>query len=61
MGLGWQRVQINNRLIIDKNGGVPGYSSYIGFLPEEKIGIVILVHQVKAKPTKVGRKVLLGL
>lgn len=61
MGLGWQRVSFDALLIIDKNGGLPDYSSYIGFLPEQKIGIVLLVNQTRAKPAQLGRKILKAL
>lgn len=62
MGLGWQR--FTNKagvLFIDKNGGVPGFSSYIGMLPHEKIGIVILVNRAKTGVTGIGRKILVEL
>lgn len=58
MGLGWQRKKINGTMFIDKNGGRAGFSSYIGFIPEEKIGIVILFNKTKQNPTKVGRSLL---
>lgn len=58
MGLGWQRFQANDFLIIDKNGGVPGFSSYIGMLPNEKIGVVILANKSKIQSTEIGRRLL---
>lgn len=58
MGLGWQRVTKDNLLIVDKNGGLPGFSSYIGFLPDRKIGVVILANKAKIKSTKLGRMLL---
>jgi CubicO group peptidase (beta-lactamase class C family) len=38
MGLGWQ---IGNNYF-DKNGGIPGYDSYMAFDPTAKIGIMVL-------------------
>lgn len=61
MGLGWQRFKKNGLLIVDKNGGVAGFSSYIGMLPEKKIGIVILANKGKAEATKLGRSLLVEL
>jgi beta-lactamase class C len=61
MGLAWQRVETKGLLLIDKNGGVPGFSSYIGMIPEKKIGIVILANKSKAECTKIGRLLLLRL
>lgn len=61
MGLGWQRFKKNGLLVVDKNGGVAGFSSYIGMLPEKKIGIVILANKGKAEATRLGRSLLVEL
>lgn len=61
LGLGWERVYIRERLIIDKNGGVPGFSSYIGMIPDRRIGVVILANKAKTKITVLGRKLLTQL
>jgi beta-lactamase class C len=61
IGLGWQRVKVREMLIIDKNGGLPGFASYIGMIPEKKIGIVILANKSKIKSTLVGRQLLMRL
>lgn len=61
MGLGWQRFDINGNLIIDKNGGVAGFTSYIGWIPEKQVGVVILTNKGKARTTSVGRKILQAL
>lgn len=58
MGLGWQRLTSDGLLIIDKNGGVPGFSTYIGLLPQQKIGIVILTNKAKTHVTRKGRQIL---
>lgn len=58
LGLGWQRFQGEKFLFIDKNGGVPGFSSYIGMIPEKKIGIVILANRGKTQSTTIGREIL---
>jgi beta-lactamase class C len=61
MGLGWQRVERNGFLIIDKNGGVPGFSTYMGMIPEKKLGLVLMVNKGKGGSTGIGRLLLLRL
>lgn len=61
MGLGWQRVNDEGLLLVDKNGGVEGFSSYIGMLPSKKMGIVILANKGKTQITSLGRKILVQL
>ncbi len=58
IGLGWQLVHANGLFYIDKNGGVPGFSSYIGMLPDKKIGVVILANKAKTNITAFGRQLL---
>lgn len=61
MGLGWQRFDFEGVLTINKNGGLTGFTSYIGWLPEKKVGIVILTNKGKARPNAVGRSLLNAL
>jgi beta-lactamase class C len=58
MGLAWQRLHKWGIFIIDKDGSLPGFSSYIGMLPEQKIGVVILANKSKILITQMGRTVL---
>lgn len=60
MGLGWQRFTTKeNLLIIDKNGGLPGFASYIGMTNQgKKIGIVILANKDGINSTAIGRRIL---
>lgn len=58
MGLGWQRVDIKGNTIIDKNGGVAGFTSYIGWIPKRRVGVVILTNKGKARTSQVGRDIL---
>jgi len=59
MGLGWQKFAKEDLIIVDKNGGVEGFSSYIGLIPDKKIGIVLLANKGKAQLTKIGREILI--
>jgi hypothetical protein len=61
MGLAWQRVTQSGMEIIDKNGGLTGTSTYIGFLPGYKIGVVLMTNKGKAKSTGIGRQLLFEL
>ncbi len=58
LGLAWQNVSSGNLRIIDKNGGLNNTSTYIGFAPQPKVGIVILVNRGKQQPTRNGRQIL---
>ncbi|MGA2258929.1 MAG: serine hydrolase [Thermoguttaceae bacterium] len=40
--LAWQRVHLVGELVVDKNGGLQGTSTYIGMLPERHIGVVVM-------------------
>jgi beta-lactamase class C len=57
-GLAWQIVDRGDLVIIDKNGGLPNTSTYIGFAPSTKTGIVILANRGRQKATAVGRRIL---
>jgi beta-lactamase class C len=58
MGLGWQRFHARGLLFVDKNGGVDGFSSYIGMLPDRKMGVVLLANKAKTQITEAGRELL---
>lgn len=58
MGLGWQRMRHGKDLVIIKNGGNQGFSTFIGFSPENNLGVVILINQSKAKATLLGNRLL---
>jgi beta-lactamase class C len=59
--LAWQIIGTGNLTIIDKNGGLPSTSTYIGFVPQQKLGVVILINRGKQHATKVGRQILHAL
>jgi beta-lactamase class C len=60
-GLAWQRVHFDNELMVDKNGGLAGTSTWIGMLPAEHLGVVVLANRGKCSATAVGRQLLLEL
>jgi beta-lactamase class C len=59
--LAWQIISSGNLTIIDKNGGLPTTSTYIGFVPQQKLGVVILINRGKQHATKIGRQILHAL
>ena len=61
LGLAWQNVSAGNFIIIDKNGGLPNTSTYIGFVPQRRLGVVILVNRGKQAATKIGRQIIHAL
>jgi beta-lactamase class C len=60
-GLAWQVISAGNLTIIDKNGGLQNTSTYIGFAPQQKLGVVILVNRGKQHATGIGRQILHAL
>ena len=61
LGLAWQNVSSGNLRILDKNGGLNNTSTYIGFAPQSKLGVVILVNRGKQHATLIGRQILHAL
>ena len=60
-GLCWQRVPLQGHLVIDKNGGLDGTSTYIGMIPTRRLGVVVMANKGKCQGTSVGRRLLLKL
>ena len=56
----WE-VRYDPIVTIDKNGALNNNSSYIGVLPEKRIGIVILANRGDQYVAKVGRRIMLQL
>ena len=59
--LAWQDITSGNLIILDKNGGLPNTSTWIGFTPQRKLGVVILVNRGKQHATAIGRQILHAL
>jgi beta-lactamase class C len=60
-GLAWQIIAGGNVTIVDKNGGLNNTSTYIGLVPQAKIGVVILSNRGRQGATNVGRAILHAL
>jgi serine-type D-Ala-D-Ala carboxypeptidase/endopeptidase len=63
MGLAWHILPLgaSGSSIVWKNGGTRGYSSYIGFVPGAKSGIVVLTNAVNCPAAGVGAQILATL
>jgi beta-lactamase class C len=61
LGLAWQNVPAGNFTIIDKNGGLSNTSTYMGFAPQRKLGVVILVNRGQQHATGIGRQIIHAL
>lgn len=59
--LAWQDVTGGNMTVIDKNGGLPNTSTYIGFAPQQKVGVVLLCNRGNQHATQIGRQILHAL
>ncbi len=60
-GLAWQRVRNGDVTIVDKNGGLDNTSTYIGMIPQRRLGLVILMNRGRQPATKIGRRIMLDL
>ena len=47
-GMGWWVNMYRGRIFLHHTGGVDGYSSYTGFMPEDNMGLVILTNKRRA-------------
>jgi beta-lactamase class C len=59
--LAWQVVRNGDVTIVDKNGGLNNTSTYIGMIPQQKLGIVILSNCGGEPATRIGRQIMLAL
>jgi beta-lactamase class C len=60
-GLAW-KVDRGPPLIIEKNGGLNNTTSYIGMMPDERLGILILSNRGSNNAgAHIGRRIMLGL
>jgi len=62
VGLGWHITPLGADLsVVWKNGDTLGYSSYIGFVPRARSGIVLLSNSAKCPLTRAGYQILATL
>jgi len=59
--LAWQRVKNDGLELVDKNGGLNNTATYIGMIPQRRLGIVILSNCGGEPATRIGRQIMLAL
>jgi beta-lactamase class C len=59
--LAWQGVTNGDLVIVDKNGGLNNTATYIGMIPQRRLGIVILSNCGGEPATGIGRQIMLAL
>lgn len=60
-GLGWQNFFTEGLHMIEKNGGIPGFSSWLGWTTPENVGLVLLTNKTCSSLTKFARQLLTKL
>lgn len=58
IGLAWEREDANGITFVEKYGGLYNSSSYIGFIPGQQIGIVVLCNRGGQDVIRFGREVM---
>ena len=53
-------VRNDDLTIVDKNGGLNNTSTYIGMIPQKRLGIVILGNRGNEPATRIGRQIMLA-
>jgi beta-lactamase class C len=56
----WE-IHRQDRLIVDKNGGLNNTTTYIGMIPSHKLGVVILINRGELNGRYIGHPILLRL
>jgi len=59
--LAWQIVKGPDIAIVEKDGGLSNSSTYIGMVPQKKLGLLILSNRGRQPVTRVGREILYEL
>ena len=59
--LAWQVVRNGDITLVDKNGGLSNAATYIGMIPQKRLGIVVLSNCGREPATRIGRQIMLAL
>ena len=59
--LAWQVVRNGDITLVDKNGGLSNAATYIGMIPQKRLGIVVLSNCGGEPATRIGRQIMLAL
>jgi CubicO group peptidase (beta-lactamase class C family) len=61
VGLAWQMHDIPSGRVIFKDGAMPGYASYMAFVPARGTGVVVLSNQAHCAVTKIAVQIVAGM
>jgi beta-lactamase class C len=59
--LAWQVVRNGDITFVDKNGGLSNTATYIGMIPQKRLGIIVLSNCGREPATRIGRQIMLAL
>ena len=59
--MAWEVEDHDGIVVVDKPGGLNNSSTYIGFVPAQKLGFVILMNRGDQHPHEFGRRFLVAL
>jgi len=60
--MSWMRMEMPAGFtIFDKNGATSGFCSYVGFVPETGVGVVLLYNKTCARAAVAGKRILQNL
>jgi beta-lactamase class C len=60
-GMAWEIIDYDGVVVVDKPGGLNNSSTYIGLVPSQKLGLVILTNRGDQYLYEVGRRFLVDL
>jgi beta-lactamase class C len=60
-GLAWEVIDYEGAVVVDKPGGLNNSSTYIGLVPRQKLGLVLLINRGEQFAYELGRKFLVEL
>jgi serine-type D-Ala-D-Ala carboxypeptidase/endopeptidase len=58
VGLGWQMREGPKGRVIFKDGAMPGYASYMVFVPAQATGVVVLSNQARCEVRKIAGQIM---
>jgi beta-lactamase class C len=59
--MAWEVEDHDGIVVVDKPGGLNNSSTYIGIVPAQKLGVVILINRGNQHPHEFGRRFLVAL
>lgn len=57
-GLGFATTRVNDRSYVGHDGHIPGYTTSINFVPDEKVGVIVLTNADDSRPDEIAIRAL---